>query len=99
MQWLLLAEKYSITEMYCKIGRLELFSDFEVKVNKRKNVLIIVHRLKDYSDWHFRFFKLKNHYLQFIIKHEALDYSGLMKVCGISDESTLPFSILLSFEA
>jgi len=50
MQWLLLAEKYSITEMYCKIGKLELFSDFEVKVNKRKNVLIIVHRLKDHSD-------------------------------------------------
>ena len=85
--------------MYCKIGKLELFSDFEVKVNKRKNVLIIIHKLENLSDWHFRFFKLKNHYLRFTIKHELLDYSGLMKVCGISDEPILPFSILVSFEA
>lgn len=84
--------------MYCKIGTIELLSNIEIKVKKREFVIITIRKENDLESLHLKFFRLKNHYLKCTIKHEILEYSGFMKVCGVSDESMPEFHVRLSFE-
>lgn len=84
--------------MYCKIGSIELSSDFEIKVKKREYVIISIRNEKDLKFLWIRLFRLKNHYLKCTIKHELLEYSGYVKVCGVSEEPVSDFGAKLSFE-
>jgi len=77
----------------CKIGSIELQDNFDVDLKKREYFVLYVKNIS--KETHYKFYLLKNHFVNCDIIHEKLTYLGHVSIRGVSDyyEETYPLSI------
>lgn len=85
----------------CKIARIELEGNFSLCLEKR--VYFILDVKNTTKETHFKFYRLRNHFVNCEIFHEKLTYVGHVSIRDISeyDETTnvFRFSVKVCFEA
>ena len=91
----------NLTHHKSKIGSIELPDNFDVNLKKREYFVLYVKNIS--KETHYKFYRLKNHFVNCDITHEKLTYLGHVSIRDVTipDEGTreLSISIKVCFEA
>jgi len=91
----------NLAQTKCTIGGIELHDNFDVYLKKREYFVLHVKNIS--KEKQYKFYRLKNHFVNCTIFHEKLTYVGHVSIRGIStyDEETdaLSISVEVCFEA
>ena len=90
-----------MTNIKCKIASIELQDNFDVYLKKREFFILNVKNIS--KEIHYKFYRLKNHFVNCNITHEKLTYFGHVSIrdVDIYDRNipALNVSIKVCFEA
>lgn len=85
----------------CKIGSIKLQDNFDVYLKKREYFVLSVKNISE--ETYYKFYRLKNHFVNCDITNEKLTYLGhvsIRDVSGHTEEThTLGISMKVCFEA
>lgn len=91
----------NLTHIKCKIGSIELQDNFDVYLKKREYFVLNVKNMSE--DIHYKFYRLKNHFVNCNIHHEKLTYLGHVSIRDVNlyheEIPATSISIKVCFEA
>jgi len=85
----------------CKIGSIELQDNFDMRLKKREHFILHIKNIS--KETCYKFYRLKNHFVNCDIAHEKLTYLGHVSIRDVSvyheKTDTLSISMKVCFEA